>query len=136
MTITKQLHGLGRRFILTGVLVGALTALAAPAANADPSQFARPGHGYAGVRVPTMGGSPLAHSSQATPHWPPAQSFRQELPPVPPSVTAHTATVTSGSGFAWHAAAVGAGIATITLVLIAAALQTTRARRSPPARPA
>lgn len=126
MTITKRMHGLGRRFILTGVLVGALTALAAPAANADPSQFARPGHGYAGVRVPTMGGSPLAHP----------QSLRHELPPVPPSVTAHTATVTSGSGFAWHAAAVGAGIATITLVLIAAALQTTRARRSPPARPA
>jgi hypothetical protein len=136
MITTTQLHGLGRRFILTGVLAGALTALAAPAANADPSQLARPGHGYAAVRVPAMGGSPLAHSSQAMPHWPPAQSFRQELPPVPPSVTAPAATVATSSGFAWRAAAVGAGIATITLVLIGAALQTTRARRTPPARPA
>ncbi len=136
MITSKQMHGLRRRVVLTGVLVGVLTALSVPAAQADPSQYARPGHGYAGVRVTTMGGSPLAHSSQAMPHRPQAQSFRQELPPVPPSVTVHTATVASGSGFAWHAAAIGAGIATITLVLIGAALQTTRARRSPPVRPA
>jgi hypothetical protein len=131
MTTTKHLRGLGHRFILTGVLVGALTALAAPAANADPSQYARPGHGYAGVRVPAQGGS--ATPTVLIHDWPPPQSFRQQ---PPPKVVVHHTTVASGSGFAWHAAAVGAGIATITLVLIAAALQTTRARRSPPARPA
>jgi hypothetical protein len=131
MITNTQLHRLGQRFILTGVLVGALTALSVPAANADPSQYARPGHGYAGVRVPVQGVTPtvLLHD------WPPAQSFRQQQS-VPPPVIVHRTTVVASSGFAWRAAAVGAGIATITLVLIGAALQTTRARRSPPVRPA
>ncbi len=132
MNTNKQLHRLGQRFILTGVLVGALTALSVPAANADPSQYARPGHGYADVRVPVQGVTPTV----LTHDWPPPQSFRQQQQSVPPPVIVHHTTVVSGSGFAWRAAAVGAGIATITLVLIGAALQTTRARRSPPVRPA
>ncbi len=139
MITSTQLHGLGQRFILTGVLVGVLTALSVPAANADPSQYARPGHGYAGVRVPTQGGSAsVTRTATVTPtplvhDTPPAQSFRQQ---PPPKVIVHHTTAASSSGFAWRAAAVGAGIATITLVLIGAALQTSRARRSPPVRPA
>jgi hypothetical protein len=139
MSTNKQKRWIRRRLILTGVLVGALTALSVSAAQADPSQYARPGHGYAGVRVPTQGGSaavsrtatvtptPLVHDS------PPAQSFRQQ---PPPKATIHSTTAASSSGFAWRAAAVGAGIATITLVLIGAALQTTRTRRNPPVQPA
>jgi hypothetical protein len=137
MTKNKKKRWLRRRLILTGVLVGALTALSVSAAQADPSQYARPGHGYAsgsgGPRVPTTGGSPNAQSSQLNHDWPPPQSFRQQ---PPPKVTIHHTTAASSSGFAWRAAAVGAGIATITLVLIGAALQTTRTRRSPPVRPA